>query len=90
MKDQRGIYYYPFPENKKVHMYVRRQQDTVCFRLWNADDPQLWEEHDWVPYEAIVKASAIYRKGRFDPNKAYDIAIARALLDEDGGSGRQR
>ena len=28
---------------------------TVWFRLWNQDDPALWEEHPWTPWGAIVK-----------------------------------
>lgn len=82
MKDDRGVYYYPFPNNKRVRMYVRRSDESICFRLWNADDPDLWMAHGWVPFEAIQEASAMYRRGPFDPNKAYDIHIARELLAE--------
>jgi hypothetical protein len=84
MKDERGLYFYPFLQNKQVRMYVKKDQDTVCFRMWNKDDPVLWMEHGWVPYEAIRQASAMYSKKGFDPNKAYDIDAARALLKEDG------
>jgi len=63
-------------------MYVRKDQGTICFRLWNADDPQLWMEHGWVPYEAIRQASTMYGKGSFNPDKAYDIDVARAMLAE--------
>jgi len=84
MKDERGLYFYPFLQNKRVRMYVREDQGTVCFRLWNADDPVLWMEHGWVPYEALQQASAKYNKKGFDPNKAYDIDVARVLLKEDG------
>jgi hypothetical protein len=45
MKDKRGLYYYPFPQNKRVRMYVRKQADIIEFRLWNQDDPKLWKEH---------------------------------------------
>ena len=83
MKDKRGLYYYPFPQNKRVHMYVLRQGDDICFRLWNADDPKLWEEHGWVAYDAIRQASNRYDgKSRFDPNQAYDLNIAKTLLKE--------
>ncbi len=83
MKDDRGKYYYPFPQNKKVRMYVREEAGNVCFRLWNADDPQLWEDHGWIPYEAIKQAQAMYeQKNDFNPNQAYDLEIARALLKE--------
>ncbi len=85
MKDERGIYYYPFPQNKRVRMYVLRRGDDICFRLWSADDPKLWEEHGWVPYDAIQKASSMYDgKSGFDPNHAYDLIIAKALLEEAG------
>lgn len=83
MKDKLGLYYYPYPQNKRVRMYVLRRDEEICFRLWNADDPQLWEQHGWVPYEAIQKAAGMYdKKGGFDPHQAYDLAIAEALLKE--------
>ncbi|HSM74301.1 MAG TPA: hypothetical protein VK852_06690 [Desulfobacterales bacterium] len=82
MKDERGHYYYPFPQNKRVRMYVRQGETGVDFRLWNQDDPQLWIEHGWVPHAAITAASAIYQKKGFDPHLAYDIKLARALLTE--------
>ena len=82
MKDDRGVYYYPFPQNKRVRMYVRQGTQGIDFRLWNQDDPQLWTEHGWLPHEAIVAASAIYRKKGFDPDQAYDLTLARALLAE--------
>lgn len=82
MKDDRGVYYYPFPQNKRVRMYVRQGTQGIDFRLWNQDDPQLWTEHGWLPHEVIVAASAIYRKKGFDPDQAYDLTLARALLAE--------
>ncbi len=83
MKDHRGLYYYPFPQNKKVRMYVRAAADETEFRLWNQDDPQMWEDHGWVPYSAIVQARAMYKGGAFDPGKAYDVTAAKDLLAED-------
>lgn len=80
MKDKQGIYYYPFPSNKRVRMYVRQGEGDIDFRLWNQDDPKLWEEHGWVPYKAIVQAQAMYQGGPFDPQKAYDLNAAKALL----------
>ena len=82
MKDKNGVYYFPFPQNKRVRMYVREDQETVCFRLWNADDDQMWEAHGWVPYGAIREAAAMYDKNNFDPDNAYDIDVARAVLKE--------
>lgn len=80
MKDKQGVYYYPFPSNKRVRMYVRQGEGDIDFRLWNQDDPKLWEEHGWVPYQAIVQAQAMYEGGAFDPQKAYDLNAAKALL----------
>ena len=84
MKDDRGLYYFPFPDNKRVRMYVRDLGADVCFRMWNADDPELWKQHGWVPHKAIRQAAGMYRKGPFDPDQAYDIDLGRALLGEDG------
>ncbi|SPD73278.1 conserved hypothetical protein [uncultured Desulfobacterium sp.] len=83
MKDERGAYYYPFPQNKRVRMYVQEEGDSVLFRLWNADDLQLWEDHGWIPYEAIKQAQEMYqRKNDFDPNQAYNLEIAKAVIKE--------
>jgi hypothetical protein len=84
MKDERGLYYHPYPQNPQTRMYVCQRPDDIYFRLWNAKEPALWKEHDWVPYGAIRKATAMYKKtSTFDPSQAYDINVARALLEED-------
>ena len=84
MKDDRGKYYYPFPQNKKVRMYVQEEGDEVFFRLWNSDATELWDEHGWIPYEAIKQAEAMYdREKDFKPNEAYNLEIARGVLKED-------
>ena len=83
MEDQRGRFYYPYPGNHRVRMYVRKVGDDICFRLWNADDEQLWEQHGWVPHEAIKQATALYTGKGFDPSTAYDIGVATELLSED-------
>jgi hypothetical protein len=80
MKDDRGLYYYPFPRNKRVRMYVRQDPEGIAFRMWNQDDPRMWEAHGWVPYDAIVQAQAMYKGGAFDPRQAYDLNLARALI----------
>jgi len=77
-----GLYYYLFPQNKRIRMYIRQFGDSIQFRMWNADDPILWEAHGWVPFEAIEQARALYTGKGFDPNAAYDIRIARALIRE--------
>ena len=83
MKDKKGLYYYPFPQNRRVHMYVREGEGTIWFRLWHADDPELWEKHGWVPYGAIKQAAAMYKGKNFPPNEAYNIELAKVLLEED-------
>jgi len=83
MKDKRGIYYYPFPQNKRVKMYVRRFGNDIEFRLWNQDDSDLWEAHGWVSYDAVILAAGRFGKKTFDPNQAYDIDVAKALLREE-------
>ena len=82
MQDQRGLYYYPFPANKRVRMYVRPGSDEPEFRMWNQDDAQLWASHGWVPYSAVRQAMAMYKGGPFDPDVAYDLESARALIRE--------
>ncbi|MBW2107331.1 MAG: hypothetical protein JRI36_01520 [Deltaproteobacteria bacterium] len=84
MKDERGLYYHPFPQNKRVRMYVRKDEGTIWFRLWSTDDEKLWEEHGWVPYEAVEQATAMYEGKNFDPGRAYDIEVARMLLKVEG------
>lgn len=84
MKDERGLYYYPFPTNKRVRMYVRRGDDDIEFRLWNQDDDLMWEKHGWVPYDAILQAQKMYQGGSFDPKTAYDRGLAKSLIEEGG------
>lgn len=83
MKDKLGLYYYPFPQNKRVRMYVCRLEGVIHFRMWNADDVQMWEQHDWIPYEAIRRAAEMYTGKPFNPGQAYNIEIARELLADD-------
>ena len=55
----------------------------VCFRMWNADDPEMWEKHGWVPYGAVQEASGMFkRRDKFDPQRAYDLDLALTLLRE--------
>ena len=89
MKDQFGLYYYPNPVDKRVRMYVRHRYGQVEFRLWNGEHPQIWDGHDWVPYDAIVAAAAEYKKRKtgVDPLDMYDIHVAERLLADEGGAG---
>ena len=82
MKDDRGLYYHPYPQNKRVRMYVRKFGDEIEFRLWNQDVPELWEEHGWVPYEAIQQAAGMYKGKSLDPRRVYDLDVASALIKE--------
>jgi hypothetical protein len=82
MKDDLGFYYYPNPLNRNFRIYVTERHGEICFRMWNAEDPALWETHGWVPYGAIREASKIYEGKTIDPKQAYDIEIAQALLKQ--------
>jgi len=50
--------------------------------MWNPDQPELWDEHGWVPYDAIKQAMGMYTGKGFDPARAYDFDTARALLED--------
>jgi hypothetical protein len=63
-------------------MYVRPGQGEAEFRMWNQDDDHLWKAHGWVPYSAIVAARQMYTGNGFDPDTAYDLATANALIEE--------
>ncbi len=88
MKDERGLYYHPRPGNPKVRVYVRAGLDGQTeFRLWQADLPEVWEKHDWIPLRVIRAAAELYRDhgkapGRGDPLTLYDEAVAAALLQD--------
>jgi len=83
MKDKTGVYYYPYANNKQVRMYVRNADNTIEFRLWSSTDPDLWNSHGWIPYEAIQEAIKMYdpsKGGSFDPSYVYDLSIAKSVL----------
>ena len=82
MKDDRGLYYHPNLHNKRVRMYVREFGDELEFRLWHQDVPELWDEHGWVPYEAIQQAANMYKGKALDPQRIYDLNVARALIKD--------
>ncbi len=85
MKDQLGIYYYPYPQNKRVRTYVRRRNDDIEFRVRSDDDPKMWTEHKWVSWEAIQQAKILYhgnKKNNFDPDRVYDNKLAEILIRE--------
>jgi len=84
MKDERGVYYTPSLQHPEVRMYVRNNEGEIEFRLYNPDEPVIWEKHQWVPYQAIEAAAAMFREKNTDRNPLalYDQNIARKLLDE--------
>ena len=83
MQDEKGLYYYPVLTDKKLRMYVRLANEEIEFRMWNSEDPSLWDDHGWVPYSAVQQAAALYheedRDGR-PPLHLYDIDVALRLL----------
>ena len=85
MKDNQGVYYYPFADNKQVRMYVRELNSSIEFRLWKSDEPDLWEKHGWIPHDAIKAAIEMYdpkKGGGFDPSYAYDLKLAKSVLND--------
>jgi len=84
MKDERGVYYTPSLQHPEVRMYVRDNEGEVEFRLYNPDQPVIWEKHQWVPYGAIQAAAVMFREKNTDRNPLalYDLDIARKLLAE--------
>ena len=85
MKDERGLYYYPNPQDITARVYVREGEEGVEFRLWHAKLDAMWEKHGWVPYGALKAAAEMYRERstESDPLSLYDIQVARALIQED-------
>jgi len=89
MKDSKGVYYYPFPANKKMKMYVRDNDGIVEFRIDHVDEPGLWEEHGWITYEAAKKAAQLFKgRGVHDPMAMYDFEVALSVLQEEERSRR--
>ncbi len=84
MKDERGLYYYPDPADRKTRVYVSQVADEVHFRIWRSDHPEVWDRHGWVPFSAIQEAARMYKDmGRdSDPMLLYDISVAKVLLRE--------
>lgn len=87
MKDELGVYYHPSLQDSSVRMYVRRAGQTIEFRMHNPEHPEIWERHQWVPYEAIMKAAELYKEksesGR-NPLALYDMDVAERLLADEG------
>lgn len=90
MKDALGLYYHPQPGNPKARVYVRRGPlQSIEFRLWQQDHPEVWEKHQWLSSDIIRSAASVYKQsGRgsegSNPLLLYDEHVAKALLDEAG------
>jgi len=88
MRDERGLYYHPQPGNPKIRVYVRSGDgNAIEFRLWQADYPEVWEKHAWIPLDVIRHAAQLYRErdnnpDQGDPLTLYDETVAKALLQE--------
>ncbi|MFV9691086.1 MAG: hypothetical protein ACNY01_09000 [Desulfobacteria bacterium] len=87
MKDERGLYYYPALPQKNERMYVRRGATGIEFRLWNSENPKVWDNHLWPDMATIKKAAAMYitnpdYKGR-NPLPLYDVGIAERLIKDE-------
>ena len=84
MKDERGTYYTPSLQHPEVRMYVRDNAGQIEFRMYNPNEPIIWEKHQWVPYDAIKQAADMYKEratGR-NPLALYDLEIAKNLLSD--------
>lgn len=86
MRDELGLYYHAQAGNPRVRVYVRRGENgEIEFRLWEAENPQVWERHQWLPFGVIEAAARLYRSERnpgVRPDELYDLDIARSLLRE--------
>lgn len=82
MRDARGLYYYPKPQNKKERMYVQERAGQVEFRLWNQEQPRIWDQHGWLTLDVIQQAAAKYT-GKDSPLALYDLDTAMALIREE-------
>ena len=84
MKDELGYYYAPTLQNPDVRMYVRDNNGSIEFRLWNRTEPIIWERHQWLPYEVIQKAAEMYKERNTDrnPMALYDLDVAMRILKD--------
>ncbi len=81
MKDNKGLYYYPNPASKQERMYVRMNDGAIEFRLWNSQNPEIWERHGWLDMSIIQRAAAMQQqRGGKAPLEIYDLDSAKFLL----------
>ncbi|MDY0306284.1 MAG: hypothetical protein AB7D51_14900 [Desulfovibrionaceae bacterium] len=84
MKDDRGLYYHPSLQNHDTRMYVRDSMGRIEFRLWNREDPGIWERHGWLSLEIVKAAAEMFRERGADRNPLalYDLDVARRLIKD--------
>lgn len=92
MKDEKGVYYYPDPSDHKTRVYVREGAGGIEFRLWRLDHPEVWEQHEWLPFAVVSAAAAMYKERGtgVDPLNFYDCNVARALLKDEARKAARR
>lgn len=85
MRDELGLYYYPSLQTKDTRMYVRENNGVIEFRLWSRENSEIWERHEWLPYDVIEKASELYKEQGSDRNPLalYDLNVAKKLIQDD-------
>lgn len=93
MKDERGLYYNPNPGDDRARVYVRRGADgEIEFRLWQAEMPEVFEKHPWLPHAVIADAASLYqaeRNSAANPLRLYDLAVARELVRQDENDAKK-
>jgi hypothetical protein len=84
VQDKDGIFYYPYPGNKRIRMYVRENEGSIEFRLNNVDHPEIWEQHGWIDIDIVRRGAKMFeeRGSKGDPTKIYDLETARYLIRE--------
>lgn len=84
MRDETGAYYFPILGEKNVRMYVRKNDaGEIEYRMWEAEHPEVWEDHQWLTRKMLARFQEFYRQNRnsgADPLLLYDEKIAEALL----------
>ncbi|SKA82404.1 hypothetical protein SAMN02745704_01551 [Paucidesulfovibrio gracilis DSM 16080] len=85
MKDERGLYYLPSMQDTDTRMYVRSVDGVIQFRLWNANHAEVWDRHEWLPFDVIEAAAEMYKErgAERNPLALYDVEIAKRLIKDE-------
>nr|WP_126381524.1 hypothetical protein [Desulfovibrio ferrophilus] len=84
MKDERGLYYYPSMQTRDVRMYVREgETGAVEFRMWNAQHQEVWDKHEWIPFDVVKTAARMYKNETRNPLALYDEDVAKRLIEDE-------